>query len=619
MPLQKIQFTPGINKEVTRYAAEGRWYDCDKVRFRQGFPEKIGGWQRLSVSTFQGVCRSLNNWVTLGSQNYIGLGTNLKFYIENGGGYNDITPLRATVTLGTDPFETTSGSSIVEVTDTAGGYIDGDFVTFSGATAVGGIDADTLNSEYQITISGTNTYTIDVGTNATSSATGGGASVDAAYQINIGPAFNIPLTGWGASSWGSGTWGVGDTSTEALRVWSQANFGEDLVFGHRGGELYYWDATGGLSTRGVLASSLSGASNVPTVQNYVLVSDISRFVFCFGANELASATQDPMLIRWSDQESVTNWTPSATNQAGSLRLSSGTEIVTATQARQEVLVWTDSALYSLQYQGAPIVWGAQLVGDNISIASQNCVAYASGMAFWMGKDKFYMYDGRTQPLKCDLRRYVFNDFNKQQYAQVVAGTNEAYHEVWWWYCSADATQTDRYVVYNYLENVWYHGSMSRTAWLDTGLRDNPIAATYSNNLVSHEVGVDDNETGTTAPIHAYISSAEFDLDDGQRFAFVWRILPDMTFDGSVAASPSATMTLLPLVNSGSGYSSPASEGGSNTATVTRTATVPIEQYTGQVYTRVRGRQLAIKVESADEGVTWQLGTPRIDMRPDGRR
>jgi hypothetical protein len=251
MPLQKIQFTPGINKEVTRYAAEGRWYDCDKVRFRQGFPEKIGGWQRLSVSTFQGVCRSLNNWVTLGSQNYIGLGTNLKFYIENGGGYNDITPLRATESLGTDPFETTSGSSIVEVTDTAGGYIDGDFVTFSGATAVGGIDADTLNSEYQITISGTNTYTIDVGTNATSSATGGGASVDAAYQINIGPAFNIPLTGWGASSWGSGTWGVGDTSTEALRVWSQANFGEDLVFGHRGGELYYWDATGGLSTRGL--------------------------------------------------------------------------------------------------------------------------------------------------------------------------------------------------------------------------------------------------------------------------------------------------------------------------------------------------------------------------------
>jgi len=619
MTLQKIQFAAGVNKEVTRYAGEGRWYDSDKVRFRQGFPEKIGGWERISTSTFLGVCRSLNNWVTLGSQNFVGLGTNLKFYIENGGGYNDITPLRATVTLGANPFETTSGSSIVEVTDTAGGYTDGDFVTFSSATATGGIDAATLNSEYQITISDTNKYTIDVGTNASSSTTGGGSSVSAAYQVNIGPAFNIPLTGWGAGSWGTGTWGVGETSTEALRVWTQSNFGEDLVFGHRGGGLYYWDATNGLTTRGVLVSSLGGASNVPTVQNYLLISDVSRFVFCFGCNELGSATQDPMLIRWSDQESVVNWTPAATNQAGSLRLSSGTEIITAKQARQEVLVWTDSALYSLQYQGAPIVWGAQLVGDNVSIASQNCVAYASGMAFWMGKDKFYKYDGRTQPLRCDLRRYIFNDFNRQQFSQVVAGTNEAYHEVWWWYCSASATQTDRYVVYNYLEDIWYHGSMSRTAWLDSGLKDNPLAATYSNNLVFHEVGTDDNETGTTAAIHAYISSAEFDLEDGHRFAFVWRILPDMTFDGSSAASPSATMTLLPLVNSGSGYSSPASEGGSNSAAVTRTATIPIEQYTGQVYTRVRGRQMAIKVESANEGVTWQLGTPRIDMRPDGRR
>ena len=614
MPLQKIRLQPGVNRENTSYTNEGRWYECDKIRFRQGLPEKIGGWQRISVTTFQGVCRSLWNWITLGSQNLIGVGTNLKFYIEQGGGYNDITPLRATESL-TDPFETTVGSSIVEVTDAAGGYIDGDFVTFSGATAVGGVTPD---GEYQLTITGANTYTIDVGTAATSSATGGG-SVTAAYQINIGPAFTVPLVGWGASTWGSGTWGIGDTSTDSLRLWNQSNFGEDLIFGPRGGGIYYWDATNGIDTRGVELSSLSGASNVPTVQNVITISDVSRFVFCMGTNELGGSGQDPMLIRWSDQENAVQWTPAATNQAGSLRLSRGTEIITAEQSRQEILVWTDAALYSLQYQGAPVVWGAQLVGENISIASQNAVAYANGVAFWMGNDKFYKYDGRTQPLRCDLRKYIFDDFNHQQFEQVVAGTNESYHEIWWFYCSANATQNDRYVVYNYMEDIWYYGELGRSAWLDSGLRDYPLAATFSNNLVNHEQGVDDNETATTAPIHSYIASTQFDLGDGDRFAFIYRMLPDLRFDGSTTGSPSVTMTLLPLANSGSGYNSPLSEGGTNTATVTRTSVLPIEQYTGQVYTRVRGRQLAIKIESDGEGVQWQLGTPRIDMRPDGRR
>ena len=614
MPLQKIRLQPGVNRENTSYTNEGRWYECDKIRFRQGLPEKIGGWQRISVTTFQGVCRSLWNWITLGSQNLIGVGTNLKFYIEQGGGYNDITPLRATESL-TDPFETTVGSSIVEVTDAAGGYIDGDFVTFSGATAVGGVTPD---GEYQLTITGANTYTIDVGTAATSSATGGG-SVTAAYQINIGPAFTVPLVGWGASTWGSGTWGIGDTSTDSLRLWNQSNFGEDLIFGPRGGGIYYWDATNGIDTRGVELSSLSGASNVPTVQNVITISDVSRFVFCMGTNELGGSGQDPMLIRWSDQENAVQWTPAATNQAGSLRLSRGTEIITAEQSRQEILVWTDAALYSLQYQGAPVVWGAQLVGENISIASQNAVAYANGVAFWMGNDKFYKYDGRTQPLRCDLRKYIFDDFNHQQFEQVVAGTNESYHEIWWFYCSANATQNDRYVVYNYMEDIWYYGELGRSAWLDSGLRDYPLAATFSNNLVNHEQGVDDNETATTAPIHSYIASTQFDLGDGDRFAFIYRMLPDLRFDGSTTGSPSVTMTLLPLANSGSGYNSPLSEGGTNTATVTRTSVLPIEQYTGQVYTRVRGRQLAIEIESDGEGVQWQLGTPRIDMRPDGRR
>ena len=615
MPLKKLLLKAGVNRENTRYTSEGGWYECDKIRFRQGTPEKIGGWQRISSTTFQGVCRSLWNWVTLGSQNLIGVGTNLKFYLENGGAYNDITPLRATVVL-TDPFETTSGSPIVTVTDASGGYADGDFVTFSGASAVGGL---TLNDEYQITLTiVANEYTIDAGANASSSATGGG-TVTAAYQINVGTAFAIPLVGWGASSWGSGTWGVGEVSTNSIRLWSQSNFGEDLIFGPRGGAVYYWDATSGLTSRAVELSTLAGATDVPTDQNFIEISDINRFVFAFGANEFASATVNPMLVRWSDQGNALNWTPSATTQAGFLTLSRGSKLVTAKQSRQEVLVWTDSALYSMQYVGAPVVWAAQLVGENISIAGQNAVAYANGVAYWMGKDKFYKYDGRTTPLRCDLRQFIFNDFNTQQYDQVVAGTNESYHEIWWFYCSTDQTTSDRYVVYNYMEDVWYYGTMSRSAWLDSGLRDHPLGATYSSNLVNHEQGVDDNENATTLPIHAYVASAEFDLDDGHQFAFIWRILPDIRFDGSTSGSPSATMTLLPLANSGSGYSDPASVGGNNAQAVTRTAVLPVEQFTGQIYTRVRGRQLAMKVESTGLGVTWQLGAPRLDMRPDGRR
>ena len=620
MPLKKLELKAGVNRENTRYTSEGGWYECDKVRFRQGTPEKIGGWQRISASTFLGVCRSIWNWVTLTSQNLVGLGTNLKFYIENGGGYNDITPLRkAAATLGNNPFVAVSGSATVTVTDATGGYIEGDFVTFSGGSSVGGLD---LNAEFQIaSLVSTTSYTIVASSNASSSATGGGSSVTAAYQINVGPAFVIPLTGWGASAWGSGAWGIGSESVEEVRQWSQANFGEDLIFGPRGGKLFYWDAsaTNSLSVRGVALSSISGASDVPTVQNLTLVSDISRFVFCFGCNELGSAALNTMLIRWSDQEDATNWTPSATNQSGDLILSNGTNIITAKQSRQEVLVWTDSALYALQYVGAPAVWTAQLVGENTSIASQNAVAYANGIAYWMGRDKFYMYDGRTKPLRCDLRKFIFNDFNTTQYPQVFAGTIESYHEVWWFYCSSSSTVANKYVVYNYLEDVWYYGNMSRSAWLDSGLRNNPLAATYTFNLVNHEEGVDDNETGTTAPIAAFIESAQFDLGDGHQFMFIWRVLPDITFDGSTISSPNVTMSLLPLANSGSGYNDPLSEGGANSAAIARTATTPVEQFTGEVYTRVRGRQMAMKIESSAEGVTWQLGTPRIDMRPDGRR
>lgn len=570
MPLQKLQLKPGVNRENTVYTSEGGWFDCDKIRFRQGYPEKIGGWQRISSTTFEGICRSLLNWITLGSINLLGVGTNLKFYLEEGGAYNDITPIRSTTSAGDVTFSATNGSSTISVTDSGHGAIANDFVTFSGAASLGGnVTAAVLNQEYQVVaVQSASTYTITAKdttgatVTANSSDSGnGGSSVVGAYQINTGQAYAIPLSGWGAGTWGSGTWGVGTVSTNAIRLWSQANFGEDLIFGPRGGAVYYWDATNGVSTRAVLLSSLSGASNVPTDQNFIVVSDINRFVFCFGANELGSATVDPMLIRWSDQEDATNWTPAATNQAGSLRLSRGTEIITARQARQEVLVWTDSTVYSLQYVGAPAVWAAQTVGDNISIASQNCVGYANGVAYWMGKDKFYKYDGRTQPLRCDLRKFVFGDFNTAQYEQVFAGTNESYHEIWWFYCSEDSQKIDKYVIYNYLQDIWYYGNMARTAWLDTGLRDNPLAATYNYNLVNHEQGVDDNETATTTAITASISSAQFDLDDGHQFMFIWRVLPDIRFNGSTATSPSAVLSLLPLKNAGSGYNSPTSEGG----------------------------------------------------------
>jgi hypothetical protein len=617
MPLSKILLKPGINRENTRYTTEGGWYDGDKVRFRQGTPEKIGGWARRSSSTFLGICRSLWNWVTLGGNNLIGVGTNLKFYISQGGNYYDVTPLRDTETL-TNPFSTTSGSPIVEVTDAAGGYIDGDFVTFSGATAVGGL---TLNGEYQISYDIGTTYTITASSNATSTATGGG-TVTAAYQINVGPAFQAPLTGWGAGGWGLGAWGVGVSSPDALRLWSQSNFGEDLIFNPRGGGLYYWDAAGGVTNnRGENIALTMGSSDVPTKVNLVLVSDISRFVFALGATDVGSATLDPLLIRWSEQEDYLNWTPSPTTQAGSLRLSIGSSIITGLQSRQEVLVWTDTAVYSLQYLGPPFVWGAQIVGDNISIAGPNATAIASGVTYWMGLDKFYKYDGRTQTLRCDLRQYIFDDINQLQMEQVCCGTNEGFNEVWWFYCSANSVVIDRYVIYNYGEDIWYYGNMARTAWLDSGLQSGPIAATYVNNLVNHEVGNDDGAGETLVPIAAYISSAEFDLNDGHNFSFVWRALPDITFRGSTnnGLSPSVTMTLLPLRNSGSGFTNPPSVGGSNSAGITRTAVFPIEEFTGQVYPRVRGRQMALRIDSTTLGVAWQMGAFRLDMRPDGRR
>lgn len=695
--LKKLQLRPGVNRENTRYTTEGGFYECDKIRFRQGTPEKIGGWERISASTFLGICRSLWNWVTLGFLNLMGVGTHLKFYIENGGSYYDITPLRDTNVL-SNPFAT-NGTNIVTVTDAAGGYQVGDFVTFSNASVVDGLD---LNGSFEIqSVLTASTYTIDAGSTATgTTAAGGGTAVVAAYEIHVGSSIGIPLVGWGGGGWGLGTWGIGSVSDISIRLWSQFNYGEDLIYGPRGGGVYYWDAsvgftgvtfsvtiaspavvtttislddgtavslttTGALPTgltpgtvyyvvnssgatfelaatpdgtpitttgtqsgthsfspRGLPLSSLNGASDAPTVQNGIIVSDASRFALCFGTNPLGETYLDPMLIRWSDQENAANWTPTATGQAGDLRLSVGSEIVTQIQSRQEILVWTDAALYGLQYLGPPIVWGSQILGDNISIIGPNAKALASGVVFWMGVDKFYKYDGRVNTMRCDLRRYIFGDINLNQVGQIFAGTNEGFNEVWWFYCSANSTAVDRYVVYNYQEDVWYYGTMSRTAWIDSGLRNFPVAATYSNNLVNHEAGLNDNETGTPAAINAYILSSEFDIDDGHNFSFIWRMLPDITFNGSTATSPTATMYLYPLANSGSGYNQVGNEqsvGGTSYANVTRTSTIPIEKFTGQVFTRVRGRQMAMKIESNQLDTTWQLGSPRLDLRPDGRR
>ena len=636
MPLKAIRFRPGVNREQTQYTSEtvgtvnanfqitAGWYDSEKVRFRQGFPEKIGGWNPVTTSTYQGVCRSLFNWFSLGGQPLIGIGTNLKFYVDQGGIFYDITPTRGTSTL-TNPFSATAGLAKINVAATAHGCVTGDFVTFSGATGLGGnITAAVLNQQYQVTVVDANTYTFIATATANStdaSGSPGGGTVTAKYQINVGPAIEIPLVGWGAGGWGLGGWGTGSSSNQSLRLWSQSNFGQDLIFNPHGGAIYYWSYAGGTGTPGVNISTLSGASDVPTAANFIFVSDASRFVFAFGTNVLGTSTFDPMLVRWSDQESVTMWTPAATNQAGDIRLSRGSQIVACVQNRQEIVVWSDTSVYSFQYVGTPGVWSSQIVGDNISILSQNAAILASGVAYWMGVDKFYQYKGgSTNTLRCDVREYVFADINLGQSQQIFSGTNEGYSEVWWFYCSANSTAIDKYVVYNYQDDLWYYGSMGRTAWIDSTSLTYPVAATYNNTLVYHENGTDDNTNGTPLPIDSYISSAEFDLDDGDKFSFVRRILPDVTFRKSTISNPTVTMTLIPMQNSGSGYNDPQSNGGNtNIATVTKTASAPIEQFTGQVFVRVRGRQMIFKIEGNQLGQQWQLGTPRIDLQADGRR
>jgi len=742
--LQKIQLRPGVNREGTNLSNEGGWFEGDKIRFRSGFPEKIGGWAAVSYARFLGVARSLWNWVTLKNYNLLGIGTSLKFYIENGGVYYDITPIRRingnTPSAG-PPIVTastivlTASGTVLTVSDSAAESLQvNDFVTLAGAGTIGGVN---VNREYQIdsVISSTSyTVTLTIATTGSNAA----STITLAYQISTGsPIYSIG-TGWGSDSWPlytelsltnpftatgtgisvltvttpsahnlttgdyvsfAGTVGVGGISSATvcginsdvlektfqvtvtgattftistvigtltyltsstaasggtvtmdipnplpttvdnvrgwssgfstgfglqLRLWSQTNFGEQLLFNPRGSALYNWNpgsgATPAYGTRGVVVSG----NDVPAIINQVMVSDAARIVICFGCNDYGAygtTGLDPLLIRWSAQESFADWTPDATNQAGSYRLSRGSYINSALQTRQEILIWTDAAVYSMQYLGPPFVYGFNILVDNVSIISPNAMATASGVTYWMGVDKFYTYSGRVETLPCSVRTYIFNDIDPDQNFQVVSGTNEGFSEVWWFYCSTNSIVPDKYVIFNYLDRVWYYGSLTRTAWLDSPLRQFPQAATSGNLIVDHEFGVDDGETNPPSPIHSYIQSSDFDIGDGYNYGFVWQMIPDITFDGSDTQSgfPTVNFTVRPRQNPGANYNLGGSPVVQSAQSYAGQSTYNVQQFTEIVYTRVRGRQMALKVESSALGTQWQLGTPRINVRPDGRK
>lgn len=737
--LQKLQFRPGVNREGTDYSNEGGWYACDKVRFRSGFPEKIGGWTRMTNETFEGVARAMWNWATLAGANLLGVGTNLKYYIEQGGNYNDITPIRVTFTHNSSPttdncIAVTNGSNVVTINYANYGGLSNDFVTISGASAVGGIPANDINAEHQITYVDSDTFTFTVANSATSTVTaGGGNTITMAFQINTGLDVYVSGTGWGAGTWPSyisttltdpftctspsttvtvtqaahglsngnsvyftsisgnvcglasapfikafpitvvnvnaytfstviggntyttssngptgGTvvvstpvapvrgWGAAaDVGVgQQLFLWSNDNFGEDLIIAPRGGDIYYWDATSGLGARAVSLSSLASSNTapgtaytyqdfVPNRTNQIIGSAIQRFVIAFGSNPYdptnPNSAFDPLLVRWSDQENPFDWVPEATNQSGEYRLNIGSYIMCAESTRQEILVWSDAAIYSMQYLGPPYVWGFQLLQDNISVMSPNATITVNNITYWMGTDKFFVYSGRVETLPCSIWQYVFDDLNTDQAYQVFAGSNERYSEVWWYYCSNGSNVVDKYVIYNYLERTWTYGTMGRTAWLDSGIRSYPMAADYNSRILYHESAVDDVAGLTPVPINAYIQSSDFDIGDGHNFGFVWRILPDLTFNGSNVNQPYVTMTVRPRRNSGAPYGTADNPEVQSDQNYSSSRTYDVQQFDGQVYTRLRARQMSFRIESNTLGVAWQLGSPRIDIRNDGRR
>jgi len=625
MPLQKLQFSPGVNRETTSYTNEGGWFDGDMVRFRFGVPEKIGGWSPTSTNTFLGTCRALHAFVALDGSQYIGLGTHLKYYIEQGGGYNDITPIRSTTSAGDVTFAASNGSSTLTVTDTNHGAIANDFVTFSGAATLGGlITADVLNQEYQIVdVPTANTYTITAKdtsgatVTANSSDTGnGGSSVVGAYQINVGLDTTVTGGGWGAGTWGRGTWGSGTSllaTGATLRLWSADNFGEDLIFNARDASIYYWDKSTSSApfARGVELSSLAGSdSTTPTIAKQVLVSDNDRHIIVFGCDPQDNiGVQDPLLIRFSDQENPLIWFPAVTNTAGDLRLGAGSTFVQAVETKREILVWTDTALNSMRFIGPPFTFGLQQLASNITIMGPNAAVATEDVVYWMGIDNFYVYAGQTQQLPCTVKDKVFLDFNLEQADKVVSGVNSEFSEVFWFYPSASSTDNDKYVVYNYGEKVWYFGSLSRTAWIDRGVRTYPIAAGNSY-IYNHEFGYDDDGSA----MNSFIESAAIDIGDGDKFTYIRRVVPDLTFNGSTnLSSPQATFTIKSRNFPGADF------GNTAAGITTRTASSPVETFTEQLHLRSRGRSFALRIESAAVGAKWKLGSPRIDIREDGRR
>ena len=630
MPLTKLQFRPGINREITSYSNEGGWYDCDMVRFRYGVPEKIGGWQQSSSNTFLGTCRALHTYVSLDSDVYTGVATNLKYYIYLGGTFNDITPLRSTTSAGDVTFSATDGSSTITATDTSHGAVANDFVTFSGAATLGGlVTATVLNQEYQIaTIVNANSYTFtakdtsgdEVTANSSDSGNGGG-SIIGKYQINTGLDTTVAGTGWGTSTWGRGTWGSSSTLTvtDTLRLWSHDNFGEDLIFNVRNGGIYYWDTSAKTlgTDRAVTLASLDTDSAIPTIAKQVLVSDRDRHIVAFGCDgETTIGTQDPLLIRFSDAESTTTWNALATNSAGELRVGSGSEIICAVETRQQIIVFTDSSLHAMQFLGPPFTFGISQLSENITIMGPMAAKAVDDTIFWMGQEDFYVFDGRVQKLPSAVRSYIFDDFNVQQNQKVFAALNSTFDEIWWFYPSEDSTEIDKYVIYNYQEQAWSYGSLVRTAWLDRGINDYPLATSTDYYMYDHEFGLDDGSTNPPSAISAHVESSQIDIGDGEQFVFIRRLIPDVTFGGSTATSPVATFTLKTRNFPGGAYLS--SDDSTVTQSEAATSTV-VEQFTSQAFVRLRGRSFALRVASSGEQVQWRLGSPRVEVRPDGRQ
>ena len=683
MPLQKLQFRPGLNKDQTNYSNEGGWYECDKVRFRSGYPQKIGGWLRYGLFTVVGVCRQMFNWVTTASDNYLALGTSKKLYIEAGQTLYDITPIRQTfISPATNNcFTTVNGSKTVTVAITSHGASDGDYVTFSGATAVGGITAPNLNTEFILTYVDANSFTITAATAATSSTSGGGTGITARFQISVGNDIAVAGYGWGAGSWSRGAWGSGASAPvfESQQDWFIQNFDDDLVANIRNGPIYYWTYANGIATRAtpLATTTISGVApaDVPAEAMQILVSQNDKHLIAFGCTPfgLSAPAFDPLLIRFATQDQPNVWTPLVTNSAGFLRVSRGSAIVCAVATRQEILVFTEGTLNSLQFLGTTDVFGLQELADNISILSPRSVVTVNNTAYWFGHDKFYAYGGRVETLPCSIRNHVFQNLNYNQADQIISGTNEGWNEIWWFYPTADSNVNNAYVIYNHLERIWYYGTIDRTAWSDSSLREYPQAltptyftgavsgttltvsaisagilqvgsviegtgvatgtvitalgtgtggvGTYTVNIsqlvvqtsmtgnsviYNHEQGVDDN----ILPMTSYIASSDTDLADGDQFILTKRIIPDLNFAGSTADLPAVTMYIKPRNFPGSAYSNVDSQ---------QVIETSVDIFTDQIFMRARARQMALEIESTELGVQWQLGSPRLDGRPDGQR